>query len=55
LLYTKTSSHLSSSLSLEGRGEACLPVGRGEERKIQRGKEVNRYGGGKSDWFFQFG
>ena len=23
--------------------------------KIQRGKEVNRYGSGKSDWFFQFG
>jgi hypothetical protein len=47
LLNTKTSSHLSPFLSPQGRGEACLPVGRDEGRKIQRGKEVNGYGSGK--------
>jgi hypothetical protein len=29
--------------------------GKGEGRKIQRGKEVKEYGSGKSNWFFQFG
>jgi hypothetical protein len=52
-LYQNIFSPLFIPLPTGKRGS--LPVGRGEGRKIQRGKEVKEYGSGKSNWVFQFG